>query len=425
MIKHYKKLKGKAGRHKTLIQNFSYLSALQVFNMLLPLITYPYLIRVLGKETYGLVVFAQAIIGYLVILVGFGFNISATKEVSVNRNNKEKLNEIVSSVLIIKGILFVLAVIILSVLLYLIPQAKGYETLFILTLWMCLYDMIFPIWYFQGIEKMKYITYITLLSRMIFLGLIFIFIHTSNDYLYIPIINGIGAILAGLTSLYIVFAKDKLKFSLQSYTQLKYYFKDSIPIFVSNVSIKLYMSTNKVIVGSFLGMSEVAYYDLAEKLSGVLKTPILLTGQAIYPIIAKEKNKEFIRKSFKLTIIASIIILIIGWSSSDFIIQILGGKDMNPSVPILRILLISIIPVTIGLFFADLVLISWGFNKDYLKVRTASIGVYAICVVILIIFQLINLYTLSILTVFTEIIVSFISFVFINKRGVNFLQKKC
>ena len=67
--------------------------------MLLPLITYPYLIRVLGKEIYGLIVFAQAVVGYLVILVGFGFNISATKEISIHRDNKEKLNEIVSSVI--------------------------------------------------------------------------------------------------------------------------------------------------------------------------------------------------------------------------------------------------------------------------------------------------------------------------------------
>lgn len=72
-----------------LIRNFSYLSLLQVFNLILPLIVYPYLIRVLGKETYGLVVFAQSLVFYLVILVGFGFNISATKEVSIHRNDSK------------------------------------------------------------------------------------------------------------------------------------------------------------------------------------------------------------------------------------------------------------------------------------------------------------------------------------------------
>ena len=91
MKKYISNLQGKAGRNKTLIQNFSYLSALRIFNMILPLITYPYLIRVLGKEIYGLVVFAQAIVNYLVMLVSFGFNISATKEVSVYRNDEKKL----------------------------------------------------------------------------------------------------------------------------------------------------------------------------------------------------------------------------------------------------------------------------------------------------------------------------------------------
>jgi len=419
--KHIKSIKEKASKHKTLIQNFSYLSALQIFNMLIPLITYPYLIRVLGKETYGLVIFAQAIIYYFVIWVGFGFNISATKEVSIHRDNKEKLSEVISSVFIIKGILFLSAFLILTILLHFIPKAHGYKLLFYATMWMALYDLIFPIWYFQGIERMKYITIITLLSRLTFLSLIFILIHSPNDYLLIPIINGIGALLAGITALYIVFNIHKNIFKLQPISTLKYYIVDSFPIFVSNLSTTLYLTSNKVILGAFLGMGEVAYYDLAEKLSTFLKTPIQLIGQTIYPKIAKSRDQTFIKKSFFYTLAIAGTILIIGMVSANEVISILGGKNMQVSGTIFRILLISIIPVSVSMFYANIALISWGYNKEYFKVRIYANGLYLAGITMLYICQVLSIYSVSFLSVFIEFFASYLSIYFSVRKSINFL----
>lgn len=415
MRKHYKSFKEKAGRNKTLIQNFSYLSALQVFNMLLPLITYPYLIRVLGKETYGLVVFAQAIIGYLVILVGFGFNISATKEVSIHRDNKEKLSEIVSSVLLIKGSLFLISMLILSTLIFFIPRAQEYKALFFLTMWMCLYDVIFPIWYFQGIEQMKYITYITLFSRLTFVALIFVFIHSPVDYLYIPIINGIGALLAGITSLYIIFASHKVNFGLQSYQNLRFYFKDSIPIFISNVSTRLYVSTNKVIIGAFLGMGEVAYYDLGEKITSILKIPQSILSQSLFPKISKEKNISFIKQIFKVSILINTALFIFVILFSRQIVVLLGGMQMLNAVIVVNILAFTVPIIAMNNIFGIQLLIPFGHNKTFSKIIVLS-GVFymfqALAIWLTIGFSLINI---SIITVTTEIIVTSFMFYYCKK----------
>lgn len=410
-----KQIKRATKKHKTLIQNFSYLSALQIFNMLIPLISYPYLIRILGKETYGLVVYAQAIVGYLVILVGFGFNISATKEISIHRDNREKLNEIVSSVLIIKILLFVLSAIVLVILLLVIPQAKGYEALFLLMLWMCMYDVIFPMWYFQGIERMKYITYITLVSRLTFLGLIFVFIHNPSDYLFIPIINGIGALLAGIMSLAIIFRKHKIQFTLQPIDRLKFYFKDSIPIFVSNVSIKLYVSTNKVIVGSFLGMTEVAYYDLAEKLASVLKMPIAILSQALFPKISKEKDLKFVRKIFQISLIANVSFYLLFVLLSKNIVLLLGGKTMMDAVLIVNLLASTLPIISMSNVFGIQLLIPFGHNRTYSGIILTS-GLFYFLQSILIWatfgFTLINV---TVITVTTEIFVSATMFYFCKK----------
>ncbi len=414
-MKFIKILRERVERHKILVQNFSYLSILQIFNLIIPLITYPYLIRVVGKETYGLVVFAQAVIGYLVILIGFGFNISGTKEVSVYRNDKERLSKIVSSVFIIKSLLFLGSLIILSTILYFIPKAKGYELLFYLTLWICIYDIIFPVWYFQGIEQMKYITYITLVSRITFLVLIFVFIHSEEDYLLIPIINGLGALLAGITSLYILFIKHRIKLIIPSYKFVKKLFVNSVPIFLSNVSIRLYVTTNKVIMGAFLGMSEVAYYDLAEKVTNVLKVPQGILGQTLFPKVSKDKNLNFVRRIFNYSLAINVVIFFLALVFSKQIVLLLGGKGMLNSVIVLDILAITVPVIAMSNMFGIQLLIPFGYHKIFSKVIITSGVIYILQALIIWISIGFTILNVTLMTVTTEFFVTSYMFYYCKK----------
>lgn len=374
-------LKSIAKNNRTIIGNFSYLSALQIFNLLIPIATYPYLIRVLGKEPYGIIVFSQAIIGYLVILVAFGFNTSATKDVSVNRDNINKLSEIVSSVLIIKGVLLLLSFLILSIALYFIPQAHGYYTLFFLTMWLAMYDFIFPVWYFQGIEKMKYITYLTLISKLTFLGLIFIFIKSPQHYLRVPLINAIGSILAGLCSLYIVFIQHKIPFQFPKVKVLKKYFRDSLPLFVSSVSVTVFVQANKIIIGAWIGMGEVAAYDLAEKIVQLLKSPQMLITQAIFPRTSKDKNPVFIKKMMLISFCLALFLFIMTQIFATTIVMILGGKQMLVAVKLLRILSIAIIMVYVSQYTSVHTLLANGYNSVWMKLILVSGVLYLTLVV--------------------------------------------
>lgn len=402
-------------RNKKLIQNFSYLSILQIFNLVLPLITYPYLIRVLGVETYGLIVYAQAIIGYLLILVGFGFNVSATNDISVYRDDETKLSEIVSSVLIIKFILLVISVILLVIIIELIPLTNNYKILFYLTLWLCLYELIFPVWYFQGIEKMQYITIITLVSRVFFVFMIFLFIKTSDDYLLLPVINGIGALLSGIISIYILFFKHKVKFRFQKMNNLMYYTKKSIPIFLSNISIKLYVSTNKVLIGSFLGLNEVAYYDLGEKVVSIFKLPQGILSQSIFPKISRDKNIAFVKSVFKFSLLFNLGLFLLILLFSKYLVLFLGGHNMLDSISIVNILSVSIPIIAMSNIFGIQVLIPFGKSKVFSKVIILSGFVYLLQLAFLWMFGLINIYSISIITVLTEVFVTMVMFYFCKK----------
>lgn len=404
-------------KNATLIKNFSYLTILQIFNMLIPLITYPYLVNVLGKEKFGIVVFAQAIVSYFVIIIGFGFNISATKEISKNRGNKNKLSEIVSSIFIIKSILFLLCFFLFISLLFLLPESKGYESLFLFSLWACFYDVIFPIWYFEGIEQMKYITFITLISKFIFLGLIFVLIHKTDDFLYVPIIYGLGALVSGLISLIIIFKNHKIRFKWQPFQILKNYLNASIPIFICNVSTVLYVNTNKVFVGSFLGMTEVAYYDLAERIITILKIPLNTLSQSLFPKVSKEKNIDFVIKIFWASLLFNTFLYLFILIFAKYIIIILGGKQMIPANTIVKILTLTLPFVSISGILGLQLLIPFGYENDVSKVVLLSGLFYITLVIILYYSNCFSILNITLTSVITELFVSIFMFYFCLKHN--------
>lgn len=130
---------------------------------------------------------------------------------------------------------------------------------------------------------MKYIAIVNLSARLLFVVAIFLFIHNQEDYLLVPLLNGIGTILAGSLSLYIVLGKEKIRLSIISIRDLKLAYKESLPLFVSGLSTQIYVNINKLVIGSILGMSEVSIYDMADKVIQCLKLPISMMAQAVFP----------------------------------------------------------------------------------------------------------------------------------------------
>ncbi len=382
-------------RNKILIENFSYLSILQIFNLLLPLITFPYLIRVLGKETYGLVIYAQAIIAYLNIIINFGFNISATRDISVNRDTPQVVSIIVNSVLIIKTFLFIISVLILFLIILIFPGIRVNSLLYIFTMGVCIYEVLFPMWYFQGIEQMKYITYINLISRGTFTALIFLLVKSEGDYLLVPILNMLGAIIAGAISIYLLFIRDNITLKFPGIKPLIKHVRESTPFFFSRATGVLIARTNTVLIGSFLGYTEVAYYDLAVKISELCKIPSNLINQTIYPRISVTKNMKMVIKIIKynlllsLTLYASIVFLI------NPIINILGGVQMQPAKYVIFLLNITAVIAGVSYFFGNTMLVVNGYFKEFNRSVIYEASIYILLVSVLIMFNIFNIYAFA------------------------------
>ena len=402
-----KKLK----HHKKIIENFSYLSVLQILSMITPLITYPYLVKTLGEVMYGTVVFAQAVVTYFNILVVFGFNFTAARDVSQYRDDTKKLSEIVSAVTIIKTLFLIVSLLLISV--YMLYVSQIDYTLYYFSFWICLNEILFPSWFFQGKEEMKYITFINLGIRLLFIAMIFIFIKSPNDYLYFPLLNGIAVVLAGAVSFVLLYKKYKVRLTVVPIRTLVEYVKSSYHLFISNVSIQIYVNANKIIIGSFLGMREVTYYDLAEKITNMGKVPQSMISQVLYPKISLEKNGSFLRKVLKGSILMNSFLYLMVFLFSNQIVAYFGGNET-----VLRILFLTVPIIGISNVLMVLTLLPFGYNKAFTRIVFLSAFFYLLIVLILYGFSAISLYTLTATNIIVESLVSIIAYIYVKRKKI-------
>ncbi|WP_029522916.1 flippase [Persephonella sp. KM09-Lau-8] len=359
---------------KRLLSNFLSLSILQGANYILPLITLPYLVRVLGPEKFGLIMFAQAFIQYFVILTDYGFNLSATREISIHRENKEKISEIFSSVMIIKFSLLVISFIILTLIVFSFEKFRKDWLVYYLTFGMVVGQVLFPIWFFQGIEKMKYITFLNILAKTIFTVAIFIFVHQVSDYIYVPLLNSLGFIIAGILALWIVFKDFGINFSKVPFESLINKLKEGWHVFISTIGINLYRNANVFILGIVTNEKVVGYYAIAEKILKAIQSLQNPLGQALFPFFSKKfkslSNKqsvEIIIKFSKLAFSVYFIISIFIFLFAEPIIKIITGSYLYNSILDLKVLSFIIVIGGMNYFFGVLGLLTLGKNKLFMK----------------------------------------------------------
>lgn len=359
---------------KRLVSNFFSLSILQVANYLFPLITLPYLVRVLGPSQYGLVAFAQAFIGYFQILTNYGFNLSATREISINRESPEKVSEIFSSVITIQILLAILSFMLMTLVIFSFAKFRGDWLLYFYTFGLVLGNVLFPVWFFQGIERMKYITLLNVLARFIFTIAIFVFIRKESDYIYVPLINSIGMVLSGTIGLWLIFNRLGVKFVMPGLTGIKYHLNEGWHIFISTIAISLYTISNTFILGLFASSEIVGYYSAAEKIIQAVRGLLMPIYISIYPYVSKlfheskEKGIYFINKMVFSIGVLSLFISLFLYLFSGLVIGIIFGIKYNNSIAIIKILSFFPFVTCFGILFGSHTMLNLDYKTAYSKI---------------------------------------------------------
>ena len=390
---------------KTILNNFFSLTLLKALTYLLPLITFPYLIRVLGVDKFGLVMFAQATMYYFEILVDFGFNLSATREVALNAKNKSKLNEIISSVFSIKLVLLIISGLLLLLILSVFDRFSDESLIYYYSFLKVIAFAFFPVWFFQGIEKMKYVTIINIISKVIFTILIFVFIQSEKDYLLVPLVDAFGFMIGSLVALYYVFKRFNHSFVFNKFTIIKQSFIDSSMFFLSRVSVSLYTSSNILMLGLVASNVMVGYYAIAEKLYIVLRNLYQPIVQVIYPYISKSKNVKFFKKLYPGVVILNFIGVYILWVFTPELIYLVSKEHFVESIKVFRTLLIVACIVVPSILIGYPFLAALGF-KNEANYSTIIGSLFHVTILgVLYFINLINIYNIVYLLIATESIV--------------------
>ena len=362
--------------YKRITTNILSLFSLQGFIYILPLITFPYLTRVLGPEKFGLVAFATAFIAYFQMFTAYGFDLSATRQISINRDNNVQLSKIFSSVIFTKLLMLILSFLALSVIVFSIDSFRSNWILYFFTFGLVIgSNFLMPSWFFLGMQKMKYISILNICASIIFTVSIFIFVRNSADYLYVPLINSIGSITIGIIAIRIVLKDFKIKINIPSKEDIKNQLKNGFHIFISTVAISFYTTSNVFVLGIFASSTLVGYYSVADK---IIYMAIGLLGpisQSLYPHITSIANKskedaiKFIKKIIIFVGSFTFLISIILFLGAGLILNILAGNQYENSIIILRIL--SFVPFIVGFsnVFGILFLIALGYAKRVSRVQ--------------------------------------------------------
>ncbi|NVO02403.1 MAG: flippase [Bacteroidetes bacterium] len=366
-IKYYRKNYG------GILENFFSLSVLNAISFLFPLITIPYLTRVLGPEKFGVVSFALVIMQYFIIFTSFGFAYSATQQISINQNNIKKVSAIFSAVISVKLLISILCGIVLMLLIVLSDQFRGDYLIFIYSFGMVIGDALVPVWLFQGMEKMKFITIVNFASKLIFTLLIFVYVQKESDYFIVPLFNTLGFLVAGIISFLIAFKIFKLSIVLPKASEIKIQMKEAWPIFVSTFSMNLYRNANVLLLGFFTNYTLVGYYASAEKVIKGIQSLITPLSDALFPYLSKRFANDSAKENVSLIVklgkyyflfLAAISVLFLLFAKP--IVTVFLGAKFVASIPDIQIMSFVVLLGGMNYLLGILGLVNMGYKKKFM-----------------------------------------------------------
>lgn len=363
---------GEQGALKRVTGNFLYLSVLNALNVLLPLITMPYIIKVVDIANYGIYTYVYTVLQYVIIIATYGFNFSATKQISQCRDDVVKVNTIYNAVIICKFMIAVVLCVAVMALSRFILKDDIAPLMFLLGLGMVIGDVLTPLWLFQGMERMKYMTIVNASSKILFTILVFVFIRSSEDTFLLILLNSAGYMLAGVMSLVLSAKQFKMKLGIVSFREIAYQFKEGSAVFGSTFGMFLYRNANVLILKQFVPNEAVGVYGAAEKVIKGFQSIVAPAAQALFPHLSQrfkdKSDNENLSLLRKISVPFTAVLVVLSGAVFVFaplIADILCGEASKACVPLIRIMTLVILFGEINYLIGILGLINMNRQKQF------------------------------------------------------------
>ena len=341
-------------------RDFIAMTVMQGMGYLIPLLTLPYIVRVVGIEGYGKITFALAVVAYFVILTDYGFTLTATRDIAMAAENRVERARIFSAVLTIKALLLLASCALLVGVLLLVPALRAEATLFLAAFGIVLGNVLMPVWFFQGIQRMGYITVIQFLGQCIYLALLLLLVRGPEDYVFVAASQSVGLCSAGILGLVAVRYRFGFSFAFPAMRDIRAHFANGVDVFFSRVFLNIYTTSNIVILGLLATPVVVGQYAVADKILSVFMVVPNAANQALYPHLARafsEKGANGLRE----TLVRPALAMVLGGSAlfvaaivfREPIIQLVTG-GLDPQIKfLLSILAVGLVASPLGAFYTN------------------------------------------------------------------------
>lgn len=369
MNKFYQKIR-KSNDYSKILENFISLSLIRVADFILPLIALPYIISVIGVDKFGLIAFVTSVVTYFLNITQYGFSLSAVRDLSINQNNPKKTEDIFNSVFTTKLYLFIFSFFVIILLIFSVSSFYENQLLYFLATGLILGDVLFPKWFFQGIEQMRYITIINTLVKLVYVFLIFVFVKEKSDYILVLFFQSITAVIAGFYSLYIIFYKHKIKIRIASFINVKQQFNYSFSSCVTLITPTLYSNTSIFLLGIFTSSTVVGYFSGAIRITNAFSSLNTILTRTFYPFVNKTKNS--IKKINMLILIFGLFTTIFMFISASFTVENILGNTMINSIPLVMILSLSPLLLSIRTVYGINYLLANKLDNLYMRIALFS-----------------------------------------------------
>ena len=401
---------------------------LQGVNYIMPVLVLPYLITVIGAEGFGIYSFALSVCQYLILIVDFGFNLSATKQIAIHKGDKEKVSKIFSDTVYAKMFLMFVSLA-LALVLSLIPNFAVYRTAIFVMFGMVIGHALLYVFLFQGLDEIRWVSFFTAIAKFMVLPLTFIFVKGPEDLYIAVFLQGFVSVVAAIISLIMIGTKKWVNLVRFSFNGMWSAIKDALPIFLSSAATSIYTVCFVLILGYFATSDIVGQYSASERIMRVLVlfafTPIM---QVFYPKVSRlaRNNKVDAEKLYKKIlygVVGIMSLICVGIYILSYVIVPLAGDDYMGTESIMRIMAFAPIFIGTGGVIGQIYILALSDNK-YKKYFTNT---YIMAAIIAIISIFIFIPTLkaqgaAIALLITEIFVMF-SFLFF-KRKIKKLENK-
>lgn len=359
-------------------KNFTILMTLQVSTYLAPLLTLPWLARVLGPNEYGRLSFGLAFTAYFISLTNYSFSLTATPKVSINRESREMRSQVFWETILTQAALAVAGLFVLVVLTTVIPYLAENRALLLIGYGQAVGAMLIPTWYFQGIEDLGMLSGFVFLGRALSIPAMYLFVRHRDDVDIAMTVNALVPLLSGVAICTYLYFRRELDFVPVSLKTIVARLKDGWSVFMATSLVDIYASSNIVLLTFMAGNVAGGYFAAGDKLIRAALNMLQPLKTAAYPRVsflmhhAKDDAFAFLRKMFVVqgTIVSLISVCI--FFGAPLAVKILYGPQFLPTVDVLRWM--AFVPLMAGLsdLFGVQTMLPLGLKSQFSRVLIGS-----------------------------------------------------